>query len=94
MKIPKGATVQPINSTDVVVSEHLPIHPDHREDARRAVWSGCLAQQVLAKDGKPPSPAPGEPSHVFAASDGTRNGPVTLFVSREMWAELRREETT
>lgn len=91
VKIPKGAPIKPINGTDVVVSEHLPIHPDHREDARRTVRHGL--RRWVEYIGEKVGPAPGEPMHAFMGSDGSRNGPMMLFVSREMWVELRGEET-
>lgn len=89
MRLPAGGTVRPINGADVVVSEHLPTYPDHREDARRIVRHGL--RRWVEYIGEDVGPAPGEPAHAFMASDGTRNGPVTLIVSREFYEQITEQ---
>lgn len=47
----------------IVESTALPLHPTHREDARRIVRHGLA--DVLAWLGEHPGPRPGEPTHAL-----------------------------
>lgn len=78
-----------LGGVPIVVHPGLPMYPSFNEDIRRQVRHGMA--DILEWCGIPVGPAPGEPIGLYMGFDGTRDGQMILFASREAAEKIKAE---